>query len=591
MILFKDDQLESIDSLNKLIDTNDAILTKPEIVLIKNYVNSISAPETIENEIGYYAFEKLEKIRRKKKEFNPFPEDKKDQEKKEKLKKKVKEKDKKEEEKKKKEIEYEEVFIVDNNKTSEATLGVSIVPGKKGNGLYFDDDYDYVSLTKAGLIEHYEPFSASIWINPKKVEKVHMKTIMGNSNNYSAQYRGWDFALDTTNHLKMRLIHRLPDDYIELITESMIPYDQWTHVGFTYNGSQKAKGVSIYVNGEKQVTRILSDRLTRSMKPIQQFTGKLDTLALRIGRGYELWTGDPGIFEGSMDEVRLFDRQLTQFEMAQLGEYIMNPVPPAILTEHNRTKSREAIAVENELKALRKAKAEIMNKTTEIMVMEEMPTPRQTYLLGRGVYNVRSEKVESSTPENILPFPSDYPRNRLGLAKWLVNENNPLTSRVTINRYWQMIFGNGIVKTTGDFGVQGELPTHPELLDWLAAEFIESGWDLRSMLKLMVMSSTYQQSSYADAEKYEADPDNRYYARSSSYRWQAEIIRDNALAASGILQKKIGGPSVKPYQPDGLWEELGFFSYKLYKYKQDTGANLHRRSLYTFARRFHLHHS
>jgi Protein of unknown function (DUF1553) len=235
---------------------------------------------------------------------------------------------------------------------------------------------------------------------------------------------------------------------------------------------------------------------------------------------------------------------------------------------------------------LRKAKAEIMNKTTEIMVMEEMPTPRQTYLLGRGVYNVRSEKVESSTPENILPFPSDYPRNRLGLAKWLVNENNPLTSRVTINRYWQMIFGNGIVKTTGDFGVQGELPTHPELLDWLAAEFIESGWDLRSMLKLMVMSSTYQQSSYADAEKYEADPDNRYYARSSSYRWQAEIIRDNALAASGILQKKIGGPSVKPYQPDGLWEELGFFSYKLYKYKQDTGANLHRRSLYTFARRF-----
>jgi len=586
MILFEDHQLENIDSLNKLIDTNDAILTKPEVVLIKNYVNSLDNPGKIENEIGYYSFEKLEKIKRKKKVFDPFPEDTKEQEKKEKLKKKGKEKDKKGEEKKKKEIEYEEVFIVDNNKVSEATLGVSIVSGKQGNGLYFDDDYDYVSLNKGGWIEHYEPFSASIWINPKKVDKPHMKTVMGNSNTYSAQYRGWDFALDTTNHLRLRLIHRLPDDFLELISEEKIPFDQWTQVGFTYSGNQKASGISMYVNGKKQLTRIISDRLARSIKPIQQYTAKPDTLSLRLGRGYELWTGDPGIYEGSMDEVRLFDRHLTQLEMAQLGEYKMNPIPPTLLAEHQRSKSKNAIDAENELKALRKAKAEIMNNTTEIMVMEDMPTPRQTYLLGRGVYNVHSEKVESSTPENILPFPSEYPKNRLGLAKWLVNKENPLTSRNHQPLYWQMIFGIGIVKTTGDFGIQGELPTHPELLDWLAAEFMESGWDVRSMLKLMVMSATYKQSSYADPVKYEADPDNRYYARSSSYRWQAEIIRDNALAASGILQRKMGGPSVKPYQPDGLWEELGFFSYKLYKYKQDTGVDLHRRSLYTFTRRF-----
>lgn len=218
--------------------------------------------------------------------------------------------------------------------------------------------------------------------------------------------------------------------------------------------------------------------------------------------------------------------------------------------------------------------------------MEDMPKPRKTHILSRGVYNQYLEEVQAATPENVLPFPEDYPKNRLGLAKWLVNEDNPLTSRVTINRYWQMIFGTGLVKTTGDFGIQGELPSHPELLDWLAAEFMESNWDLRKMLKMMVMSATYRQSSYADSEKYEADPDNRYYSRGGSYRWPAEIIRDNALASSGILQKKIGGPSVKPYQPAGLWEELGDFSYKLHSYKQDTGANLHRRSLYTFTRRF-----
>ena len=590
MILYEDAQLESIDSLNHLIDVRSKKLTPSEIALIKNYVNSLREHQKLENEIGYYPFEKMEKIKRKKKVPNAFAEDMKEEKSKKKKKGKLtakeKEDKKKEEEKKKKEIEYEEVSIVDNNKISEATLGVTIVSGKHGNGLYFNEDFDYVSLNKTGWFEHYESFSASLWINPEKLDKEHMKTVLGNSNSYAGQYRGWDFALDTTNHLKMRLIHRLPDDFIEVITKEVIPADQWTQVGFTYDGRQQANGISIFMNGEKLATQILSDHLTRSIKPINWYTSKPDTLAVRLGKGYELWTGDPGIFVGSMDEVRLFDRQLTQLEMAQLGEHEMNPIPPVILAEHNRAKSKEAITVENDLKSLRKAKAEIMNKTTEIMVMEDMPKPRQTYLLGRGLYNVHSEKLESGTPENILPFPSVYPKNRLGLAKWLVNEENPLTSRVTINRYWQMIFGTGIVKTTGDFGVQGELPTHPELLDWLAAEFIESGWDLRSMLKLMVMSSSYQQSSHADTEKYEADPDNRYYARSSSYRWQAEIIRDNALAASGILQKKIGGPSVKPYQPDGLWEELGFFSYKLYKYKQDTGANLHRRSLYTFARRF-----
>jgi len=594
LMLLKDEQEKKIDSLNTLIKSFEATHTTSEVTLIKNYVSSISSHDKIENEIGYYAFEKLDKIKRIKKEYNPFVELFKEEaalKKKELLKNgtvtKAADKDKeKEKVKKKKEIEYEEVFLIDNSKMAEATLGITSVPGKIGNGLAFDDDYDYISLKEVGSFEHYEQFSASIWINPVKSEKEHIKSIMGNSGTYQSFHRGWEFALDSSNHLTMRLIHRLPDDFLELKTKFSVPYNEWTHVGFTYNGNQKASGVSIYINGKKQPTRILNDRLTRSIKPIHMITSKPDTLPIRLGKSYRIWTYDPGIYQGAMDEVRLYDRQLTQLEMAWLGDYKMNPIPSDIVAEHSRTNSSQTRSTEAELKNLRKAKEDVLANTLEIMVMEDMPQPRKTYLLNRGIYNARGEEVENKTPENILPFPDDYPRNRLGLAKWLIHEKNPLTSRVTINRYWQMIFGTGLVKTTEDFGIQGQLPTHPELLDWLAAEFMETNWDLRHMLKLMVMSATYKQSSYATPEKYEADPDNRYYARGSSYRWQAEIIRDNALAASGILKQRVGGPSVKPYQPDGLWQELGYFTFKLYRYKQDTGENLHRRSLYTFARRF-----
>jgi len=185
----------------------------------------------------------------------------------------------------------------------------------------------------------------------------------------------------------------------------------------------------------------------------------------------------------------------------------------------------------------------------------------------------------------VMDFPEEFPRNRLGLSKWLFNERNPLTARVAVNRYWQMIFGRGIVKTANDFGSQGALPSHPELLDWLSVYFINSGWDLRALIKMMVMSNTYQQSSKGTKSLVEADPDNILLARGPSHRWQAEFIRDNALAASGILNKKIGGESVKPYQPEGLWIELGNFSHFLLRFKQDHDANQYRRSMYTFIRR------
>ncbi|MBN7815000.1 DUF1553 domain-containing protein [Algoriphagus pacificus] len=584
LLLYKASQKRSLDSLDQLILTKEKELNNLQAKEIRDYVAELKDSDKIENEIGSFSFEAFEKIKREKKKFNPFAEEQAEEYKKKTPKEKAKIDSLKKVAAKKK--EYEEVLILDQNKKSEATLGVELVPGKAGKAVAFDSDYDYVSLNKVGFFDQFDSFSASVWINPADEEEKHIKNIIGNSTNFLGFYRGWEMFLDSANHLAIRLIHRLPDDYIEVASTNEVATDQWSQVAFTYDGTGKAKGVSLYLNGEKLQTITLADKLTRSILPIHEYTAKLDTLPLRLGKSYRLYSFDPGIFKGLMDEVKLYDRLLTGLETAILGGSDIKKVAATPDKEFYLAKEKSAIAIRNELRELRKQRVSVLGGVQEVMVMEDMPEPRQTFLLKRGIYNDYGETVEPSTPENVLTYPEEYPKNRLGLAKWLVNAENPLTSRVIINRYWQMIFGSGIVKTSGDFGIQGDLPTHPELLDWLASEFMESGWDLRKMLKLMVMSATYQQSSYADQEKYEADPENKYYSRSSSYRLPAEFIRDNALASSGVLNKKVGGPSVKPYQPEGLWEELGDFSYTLHKYKQDTGSNLHRRSLYTFTRRF-----
>ncbi len=235
-----------------------------------------------------------------------------------------------------------------------------------------------------------------------------------------------------------------------------------------------------------------------------------------------------------------------------------------------------------ELQSLVARKLEVMEDVGEIMVMEEAPEPRKTYVLNRGQYNEPTEEVGPGTPRKVLVFGEDLPRNRVGLARWLVDPKNPLTSRVAVNRYWQMIFGRGIVETPHDFGTQGALPTHPGLLDWLALHFIESGWDVRELLKTMVSSATYRRSSVSTPEHREKDTKNRYLARGPSYRLPFEMIRDNALAASGLLTQRVGGASVKPYQPEGLWvEKTG----PDLAYKHSSGDGLYRRSMYTFIRR------
>lgn len=219
------------------------------------------------------------------------------------------------------------------------------------------------------------------------------------------------------------------------------------------------------------------------------------------------------------------------------------------------------------------------------LVMQELPQPRDVFMLTRGEYDQKGEKVTPEVPAALPPLPEDAPRNRLGLARWLVSPDNPLTARVTVNRYWQHYFGIGLVKTSEDFGSQGEWPSHPELLDWLATEFVASGWDIKQLQRLIVTSATYRQSSKITPELLRRDPDNRLLARGPRFRLDAEVIRDTALLVSGLMNPQIGGPSVKPYQPPGIWEAVGYTSSNTARFTQDHGDALYRRSMYTFWKR------
>jgi hypothetical protein len=207
------------------------------------------------------------------------------------------------------------------------------------------------------------------------------------------------------------------------------------------------------------------------------------------------------------------------------------------------------------------------------------------YILFRGEYDKRRDQVQPDTPDILPPMPSDLPKNRLGFAQWLLRPDHPLTTRVTVNRFWQELFGTGLVRTSGDFGASGELPSHPELLDWLAINFRESGWDIKKFYKQLVISGTYRQAAAATPEKLEKDPQNRLLSRGPRFRMDAEMVRDYALAASGLLASKLGGPSVKPYQPEGVWEAVAMIGSNTRDYKRDGGEGLYRRSLYTFWKR------
>jgi uncharacterized protein DUF1553/concanavalin A-like lectin/glucanase superfamily protein len=367
-----------------------------------------------------------------------------------------------------------------------------------------------------------------------------------------------------------------------LETIEPIKLGEWQQVTVTYDGKRKAAGVHIYVDGEEQKTKVLFDQLNEPFHVDEK-------VPFRIGAAGGLR------FDGSISDVRVYKVALNPQEAAAVSvrESVSDIAAIAPAKRSNAQQQKIALAfletsAPEDIKLARSKLNETIDARTRywdavptVMVMVDDPKARDTFVLKRGAYDAPGEKVEPGIP-GILPQPRpEWPNNRLGLAKWMVDRGNPLTARVTVNRYWQSYFGFGIVNTVDDFGSQGEWPVHPELLDWLAVEFMDSGWNVKAMQKLIVMSATYRQSSKVTPERLQKDPNNRLLARGPRYRLGPEEIRDQALAVSGLLVEKVGGPSVKPYQPPGLWQELSSGG----GYVQDKGDSLYRRSLYTYWKR------
>ncbi|MEM7512343.1 MAG: DUF1553 domain-containing protein, partial [Bacteroidota bacterium] len=486
-------------------------------------------------------------------------------------------------------------YVVDNSLMAFSHRPSTSVEGKVGNALQFEGNFDWLHLRKTGLLEVYDSYSAAMWINTTKKKEGLTQSLLSTAGTKDEFWRGWDYYLDSHNRLNVRMIHCLPHNYLHVRTQDSIQVNQWQHVAFTYDGSGHGEGFQLYIDGEESETQVEFDQLYKSIFPTNAPDKQSDKRPIRVSTSYRAFTGEYGVFKGRIDEIRLFERALSALEIGMIAGKLspenlaQNPGKEELLTEYWLKRNSKLQEEENELYDLRKEWLEAMNTIPEVMVMEELPTPRKAYAYGRGEYDAPMYEVFPATPETVLSFPDSLPPNRLGLAQWLFDENNPLTARVTVNRYWQMLFGTGLVKTTQDFGVQGELPSHPALLDWLALQFIDSDWDVKQLLKTMVMSHTYQQDSKTSKELLEKDPENRLLARGSSYRLPAEMIRDNALVASGLIAHEVGGESVRPYQPEGLWIEKSTFSARLLRYKESEGDNLYRRSLYTFVKRTSPH--
>jgi len=299
-----------------------------------------------------------------------------------------------------------------------------------------------------------------------------------------------------------------------------------------------------------------------------------------------------------LQDLRIYDRTLTGVEVANLSRstsavnVLKKPAEKRTQKEKDdlfawwlNTFDDSFKNLSKQVADLQQQEAAVKSRGTIAHVMQEKTEPAMAYVLYRGEYDKRREKVGPATPKVLPPFPSDLPKNRLGFAQWLLLPEQPLTARVTVNRFWQELFGAGIVRTSGDFGISGELPTHPELLDWLAIEFRDGGWDIKKFFTLLVTSATYRQAAVATPEKLEKDPQNRFLSRGPRFRMDAEMIRDYALAASGLLAPRLGGPSVKPYQPPGVWEAVAMIGSNTRDYRPDSGENLYRRSMYTFWKR------
>ena len=359
----------------------------------------------------------------------------------------------------------------------------------------------------------------------------------------------------------------------------------WSHVFVTYDGSGKASGVKIYVNGQPQGVSVFIDKLTGSIKTTVPLTLAQRTPGSRLDNAV---IQDLRIYAGALppEQVASLATSTRAAYLASKPADKRTDPDKSELTDWLLVNTDDAYkAIASRLVSLEADKSSLQARGTTTPVSQEKDGMAMAYVLNRGDYDKRKDPVKPGTPAILPPMPPDLPRNRLGLAKWLLREENPMPARVTVNRFWQELFGTGIVKTSGDFGTTGELPSHPELLDWLALEFRGGNWDIKRFYKLLVTSATYRQLTKATPEKLEKDHENRFLSRGPRFRMDAEMVRDYALAAGGLLVERTGGPSVKPYQPDGVWEAVAMPESNTRYYKQDSGEKLYRRSMYTFWKR------
>ena len=449
-----------------------------------------------------------------------------------------------------------------------------LVEGYEGKAFEFDGE-NYLNIRDLADFERSDRFSLGGWIRHPGDNDKAVSIIV--KRNEEQKRGGYQLMLTDDQKLLISLIHNQGSERIDVQTQQPIPSNSWKHVFATYDGSSQAAGVSLYVDGIPQQVDVVRDSLAKRsiLNGNDVLLGNWTTRNTPHGRL-------AGFAGGAVDEIRIYKRQLSPVEVHYLanGSIGQGIAPEDVLPLYLNTSDDAFIQARDRLDSLRSIHLEV----PMIMIMEEMEEPRATHVLARGAYDALGEQVYPNTPESILEFPSDYPQNRLGLAKWLFHEDHPLTARVAVNRLWNQFFDQGIVKTPEDFGSQGALPSHPELLDWMAVSFIESEWDMKALIKEIALSSVYRQKSHITKALLEKDPDNALLARGPAQRFTAEMMRDNALQISGLLNPEIGGPWVKPYQPPGVWKELAN-QIGENKYRPSEGPDLYRRSVYSYWKR------
>ncbi|MFK5924001.1 MAG: DUF1553 domain-containing protein [Verrucomicrobiota bacterium] len=450
--------------------------------------------------------------------------------------------------------------------------GAKVIAGKQGKAAQFSGDDPFaVTDEKTAAFHRTDEFSFSLWLKPSAFKSRQVIFHRSRAAEDSA-FRGYELML-YDGKPTFSMIHFWPGNALRVQVKKALPLNAWTHLTITYDGSSQADGVKVYQNGKLIDLVKMQDKLTRDIDHKKEWGDSgVGKNKLKLAGRFR----DIGFAGGAIDEFQVFDRQLTSVEAALLAGVGESKSEGALFDHYLLRHDAPFAKAQVDAKKMREEENALISQVKQIMTMHDMKGQRAAYRLNRGQYAERREEAYPATPVSLFPMEKDWPKNRLGLAKWMIDGRNPLVSRVAVNRLWQTFFGRGIVATPEDLGTQGVPPTHPRLLDWMARDFMDSGWDVKAMMKKIALSSVYRQDSTPeDPRSFAEDPDNLLLARGPRHRLSAEQVRDNALAVSGLLVNKVGGISVKPYELAAAFK----------RQTPDKGEGLYRRSLYTFLKR------